>query len=795
MGDKHQGRRGHDHGRKTDFVMKIQCIQCKMAYDIDSALIAEGGTKVRCNRCKVIFWAFPDGRSSRVTPPLADPKGKQPPEPSGRAKDSLPDDIKGRKFKILISNSWLSRRARNVILRNVSSRNELVTLSPDRISQFRNCGKKTLHEILEFTREINTSAAWDGSTASAVDRPQSAKDENLGTESPTKRILRKAPTKDRLKALPLFSNKVIPGFSAADLHPGYKADLKISDVPFSIRAANVLENMDIKTLGNAMMTPSGLLLLQKNFGRTTLGEIQSRIRKAVLSTTRELSPYDVVSSGYDELITRFVRSSLKNKRNATILLKRLLPETDKLRTYDEIGEEYGITRERVRQIIGKGMTKIAFPTVRAKLASFFDKLQEIVRGGGGIIDIDSLASATRKAFDWQSPVRPKALALILEMNDEIQFDKYNKDWILVPDCECLTCEYPMTVLDGGLPEDTSTAVDVFAEQLASACKESCGQSETIERFHAAFVERLIEATDGQYLIKDDVIFPYGVWQTRRSNQLDKVIYRVLQAAGHPVHFTEAAQMVRDASEHYQNVSERYVHSVLISHPDIVLMGRGTYGLLEWDSPRDCTAPQAIQKLLKSAGLPLKIADIIDALKADYPEWEILAELKRNKEFVEIGVDYFDLKKRWEATSPGKLFERLNETSKAFAIYLITNNHCSYKLVLGIVLLEFMDKSGKIRKNILKEHFYDYYLQRYQAGLLVESENVKVSKIGKQKRASLENQVFKKALEIISNTEFIDFGDGVLSIDRQLLISLLKNQKERIKIILLKELENYYHKLT
>ena len=796
MGSRHHKSQGDDPGRKIDFVMKIQCIQCNKTYDIDSALIAEGGSKVRCNRCKLIFWAFPDGGTAPPDHSKETPKRQQPPGAPAQEKDALTDDIRGRQFKIFISNSWLSSRARNIILTNVSSRNELISLSSNRISGFQNCGKKMLQEILAFIRDIKTTSAGDGSAAAdSKRRARSSKYENAQARATAKKVLRKEPTNYRLGALPLFSNTEIPGFSAADLHPGYKADLKISDVPFSVRAVNVLEIMGLKTLGDVMMTPFSRLLLQQNLGRTTLRKIQARIREAILNAPKELSPSDIVSSSYNEMITRFVREAIKNERNATILLKRLLPETDKLRTYDEIGEEFDITRERVRQIIRKGMRRLATPLVRAKLSPFFDNLGDIIREGGGIIDGFSLALKTREAFGWKAPLNPKALALLLEMDEQFRHDNENSDWILVPDCECLTCEYPMTVLNGALLENTSMAVEDFARQLATACKNSCGQSKSIERFHTAFVERLIGTSDGRYLIKKDVIFPYAVWRAKRSNRLHKVVYQVLQAVGHPVHFTEAARMVREASEQYKNVSERYVHFALIDHPDIVKMGRGTYGLLAWNGPRDREASHAIQKVLKSAGLPLKTANISNALKAEYIEREIITELKHNKLFVEIGFDYFDLKNRWRATSPEKLLEGVHETIKPFAVSLIPNHNSSYNLVLGIVFLEFMDNPGKIRKDVLNDRFYEYYHQNHEADPFGESKNAEVPKTGKQKSVNLENQILKDPLEVISNSEFISLNDGVLSIDGQVMESLSISQKERIKIILLKKLDNYYHQFS
>ena len=59
-------------------------------------------------------------------------------------------------------------------------------------------------------------------------------------------------------------------------------------------------------------------------------------------------------------------------REARVLQLRFGLEDGRSRTLEEVGREFGVTRERIRQIEAKALRKLRHPTRSRKLKDFLD---------------------------------------------------------------------------------------------------------------------------------------------------------------------------------------------------------------------------------------------------------------------------------------------------------------------------------------------------------------------------------------------------------------------------------------
>ena len=59
-------------------------------------------------------------------------------------------------------------------------------------------------------------------------------------------------------------------------------------------------------------------------------------------------------------------------REARVLQLRFGLEDDRTRTLEEVGREFGVTRERIRQIEAKALRKLRHPSRSKKLRDFLD---------------------------------------------------------------------------------------------------------------------------------------------------------------------------------------------------------------------------------------------------------------------------------------------------------------------------------------------------------------------------------------------------------------------------------------
>lgn len=281
-------------------------------------------------------------------------------------KDSITKD----NLEKLIISSGLSVRATNVLLQNCSSNDEINLLTEDILLTLPNCGKKTANEILNFLKISHQEKI--------VQPPTSIKDK-LGN----------SPDESSLILLPLFSSKKTIAIAVEDLHEGFKAFTKLSDLVLSVRVAKVLKKLDMHTIGDVMFTTEAALLKQKNFGRKCLKEIRVIIRNLVLfnrhsSDTFQESRSNHISSidysSYRNMITSFVRRCIKSKRDQDLLSRRLCFQTEKIPTLEQLGEPFDITRERVRQILEKGYRNLKIKTNVNILNSLWNSLYQAVKG-------------------------------------------------------------------------------------------------------------------------------------------------------------------------------------------------------------------------------------------------------------------------------------------------------------------------------------------------------------------------------------------------------------------------------
>ena len=149
---------------------------------------------------------------------------------------------------IIVLSANLSVRATNVLLRNCVSIDEINLLNEETLSNFSNCGKKTINEIVHFLQTI--------------------RQERIIQPSPSaKEKLSRPPDESSLDLLPIFSSKKLDDVSFDDFHQDFKATTLLSDLVLSVRTRNVLTTLGMQTIGEVMLTSEPSLLKQKNFGR------------------------------------------------------------------------------------------------------------------------------------------------------------------------------------------------------------------------------------------------------------------------------------------------------------------------------------------------------------------------------------------------------------------------------------------------------------------------------------------------------------------------------------------------
>lgn len=250
-------------------------------------------------------------------------------------------------------------------------------------------------------------------------------------------------------------------------------------------------------------------------------------------------------------------------RAKQILVRRFGLETSEKQTLQAVGQNMGITRERVRQIQQAGLAKTR---ERAeKYAPIFGFFNNQLRTTGGLRKEDSLLRilspelATNQVFFLLCLA--KDCDRILETND------FHTLWIV--DLKVLSLA--KEVADKAIAKLKKISKPIEIEELESLLK-----------FNAVVLYAYLEAAKG--IAKG----PQGLWGLKEWPEInpkgmrDKA-YIILKTQGKPLHFAQVSQLINEGNmfDSVKKAHPQTVHNELIKDGRFVLVGRGLYALEEW----------------------------------------------------------------------------------------------------------------------------------------------------------------------------------------------------------------------
>jgi len=295
------------------------------------------------------------------------------------------------------------------------------------------------------------------------------------------------------------------------------------------------------------------------------------------------------------------------ERAQDVVVKRYGLGTDATRmTLEAIGQLYGITRERVRQIENHSLSTIQKSEAYEKEQKAFDELEELVYSLGVIVPEEDFLNFVSSDTGVQNHVH-----FLLVLGSPFvrlkEDDRFTHRW--------------------HVDEDMATRIEDALEQLYQSLNDDELISEN--KIINAFLEHLKDVSDQH---RDEEILrrwlgltkkidrnPLGEWgrassQNVRLRGIRDYAYLVIREHGSPMHFSEVARRIQELFDKQAHVAT--THNELIKDKRFVLVGRGLYALSEWGYIRG-VVKDVIKAILKKNG-PLSREDIIDrVLKERY----------------------------------------------------------------------------------------------------------------------------------------------------------------------------------
>lgn len=273
-------------------------------------------------------------------------------------------------------------------------------------------------------------------------------------------------------------------------------------------------------------------------------------------------------------------------------------------TLESIGQTYGITRERVRQIENYGITSIQKSAEYKEFEAIFVELQEIITSlGGGLIAEHVLLEEITSDITLRNHIY-FLLVVGIPFFRSKENTAYEHRWYTEKKIADIV-EKALTKLYSNLNRE-----DLITEE------------EMIKRFR----DELIEITEKHdevilkrwlQISKDISANPLGEWgQSSSPNVKVKGIrdyaYLVVKRHGSPMHFKEVAEAIQELFDKKAHTAT--CHNELIKDDRFVLVGRGLYALTEWGYSAG-VVKDVLRDILEEHG-PLSKEEIIDKVRKE-----------------------------------------------------------------------------------------------------------------------------------------------------------------------------------
>lgn len=292
-------------------------------------------------------------------------------------------------------------------------------------------------------------------------------------------------------------------------------------------------------------------------------------------------------------------------RAKDVLEKRYgIGKEEETSTLESIGQTYGITRERVRQIENYGITSIQKSAEYKEFEPVFAELQQIIESlGGGLIAEHVLLEEITSDVTLRNHLY-FLLVIGIPFFRSKENTTYAHRWYTEKKVSDIVEKALVKLYTGLNREDLITEEEIlkrFKDELI----------EIADKHDEVVLKRWLQIS------KDIASNPLGEWGHATSPNVKvkgirDYAYLVVKRHGSPMHFREVATAIQQLFDKKAHTAT--CHNELIKDDRFVLVGRGLYALTEWGYSAG-VVKDVLQEILETHG-PLSREEIIDKVRKE-----------------------------------------------------------------------------------------------------------------------------------------------------------------------------------
>lgn len=473
-------------------------------------------------------------------------------------KEVLYVPIEGEILSTSLYELELSVRATHALNKTgIKTISDFMLFGPEKLCRVKNVGKKTIYEIGNAIQEMITKGKCKDREEILSERQNS---ECSKTDDP---IL---PFEEQIKTS--FDEKLL--------------NTPIEELNLPARAFNGLKNAGLKTIKDVVDFGFHTLMAKKNVGRKTVTDIKNAIL-AVQRTQMEKKGEVSFVNTYGSIISSITPKYLP-------IIEARFGYDGKCKTLEEIGSAIGITRERVRQIIEKGLRQITYHKRKEEMQSLIENIEKLLFQYKGVVSFSDMA----KDVYFISGNR-KQLQFIINLIVEIYKERYR-----------IIDEYFLT----NLSDDEINIFQSKLREIALRHRFPIDEKALLENILSVSGTISKDYLSYCLLYKDHAKISGGRVLYVGRLSLPEKVKLLLGDVDRPVHFSEIASLYK---EHYGDSTsktstfEHAIHARIGDYKDFIIVGPGTFMLRE-----KFKLPDNINEIVTaSKGILLSVKNISD----------------------------------------------------------------------------------------------------------------------------------------------------------------------------------------
>ncbi len=300
-------------------------------------------------------------------------------------------------------------------------------------------------------------------------------------------------------------------------------------------------------------------------------------------------------------------------------------------TLQAIGDRYGITRERVRQIEAIALDNLRQNADQPYIKSFIQSAVSQLKTVGGAQKEDHFLSSLHKAINDRGTVQDftNPAKFLLELAGKFYFhnDNYDLDWhrhwYLGEADKKKAYTFVAKLVAGLRSKKEAVLAGKKFNEIFSAQAKGAGISEAVAKNYLAISKNFTTGPFNEFGLAE--------WSEINPRTARDWAYAILKKEKHPLHFRELYEAI-SKSRKEKRTNLQTVHNELIKDDRFVLVGRGLYGLREFGLIPG-TAKEIIAHVLKNNG-PLSNKEVVKMVMQQrmIKEGTIMINLQNQKYF-------------------------------------------------------------------------------------------------------------------------------------------------------------------